>query len=105
MKETKRKTLYCLCWQKSVFMLSVRLCKFILNFTGFYEVREGEIIPVDGLLLEGCSTTEEFLLTGESKFIEKNPGEQVSELLSIYGREWTNRRLKCIVTTDNFIFN
>ncbi|MGI2296225.1 heavy metal translocating P-type ATPase [Paenibacillus sp. GXUN7292] len=41
------------------------------------EVREGEIIPVDGLLLEGCSTVEESLLTGESKFIEKNPGQQV----------------------------
>ena len=40
-------------------------------------VRPGEIIPVDGILLEGTSHVDESLLTGEPLPIEKNKGDEV----------------------------
>jgi Cu+-exporting ATPase len=40
-------------------------------------VRPGETIPVDGVVVEGRSTVDESMLTGESLPVSKSPGEPV----------------------------
>ena len=40
-------------------------------------VRPGEKIPVDGTIIDGASTVDESMLTGESIPVEKHPGDQV----------------------------
>ncbi len=41
------------------------------------QVRPGEKIPVDGVLVSGRSTVDESMLTGESLPVEKGPGDDV----------------------------
>lgn len=41
-------------------------------------VRPGETIPVDGMVLDGGSTVDEAMLTGESLPVEKGPGDPVT---------------------------
>jgi Cu+-exporting ATPase len=41
-------------------------------------VRPGETIPVDGVVLEGSSSVDEAMVTGESLPVEKRAGEQVT---------------------------
>ncbi|GAB4240392.1 MAG: heavy metal translocating P-type ATPase [Stanieria sp.] len=40
-------------------------------------VRPGEKIPVDGEIVEGCSTIDEAMVTGESIPLKKHPGDEV----------------------------
>jgi Cu+-exporting ATPase len=40
-------------------------------------VRPGETIPVDGIVIEGSSSVDESMLTGESLPVEKGPGDTV----------------------------
>src|SRR5690606_11835937 len=40
-------------------------------------VRPGDLIPVDGVIVEGHSTVDESMLTGESIPVEKGPGAPV----------------------------
>lgn len=40
-------------------------------------LRPQEMVPVDGIILEGCSDFNEASLTGESKTIEKGPGDSL----------------------------
>lgn len=40
-------------------------------------VRPGERIPVDGVVVEGRSSIDESMLTGESLPVEKNPGDSI----------------------------
>src|SRR5262249_3397562 len=41
-------------------------------------IRPGERIPVDGVVVEGASTVDESMLTGESVPVEKTPGASVA---------------------------
>ena len=48
-----------------------------LNGGDFIGVSPGEIIPIDGIITSGSSSTNEDFLTGESKPIHKNIGDDV----------------------------
>lgn len=41
-------------------------------------VRPGEVVPADGLVVEGVSSTDESLLTGESRPVGKQPGDSIT---------------------------
>ncbi|EGJ34595.1 MULTISPECIES: heavy metal translocating P-type ATPase [Moorena] len=40
-------------------------------------VRPGETIPVDGIVIEGASSVDEAMVTGESVAVKKQPGDEV----------------------------
>jgi len=40
-------------------------------------VREGEVVPLDGVILDGGSSVDESLLTGESRPVAKSTGDEV----------------------------
>lgn len=40
-------------------------------------IRPGDAVPVDGIVLEGHSEVDEAIVTGESRLIEKKPGDAV----------------------------
>jgi Cu+-exporting ATPase len=40
-------------------------------------VRPGEKIPVDGVVIEGCSTVDESMISGEPIPLEKKPGDRI----------------------------
>lgn len=49
-------------------------------------VRPGEKIPVDGIIFDGNSSVDESMITGESKIVEKNIGDEViGSTLNMYG--------------------
>jgi heavy metal translocating P-type ATPase len=41
-------------------------------------VRPNEAIPLDGIIVEGCSAVDESMLTGEPLPVDREPGEQVT---------------------------
>ncbi|MEN8214552.1 MAG: copper-translocating P-type ATPase, partial [Pseudomonadota bacterium] len=41
-------------------------------------VKPGETIPIDGVVIEGRSSADESMLTGESKSVSKQPGDEVT---------------------------
>jgi Cu+-exporting ATPase len=43
----------------------------------FFVVRPGEKVPVDGRVVDGRSSVDQSMLTGESIPVEKNPGDEV----------------------------
>ncbi|MCY4129178.1 MAG: copper-translocating P-type ATPase [Gammaproteobacteria bacterium] len=50
-----------------------------LELGSVFEVRPGDRIPADGLILEGATTIDEALLTGESTAVAKSVGDMVFE--------------------------
>lgn len=50
----------------------------MLKIGDIIQVRPGESLPVDGEVIEGRSSIDESMLTGESLPVEKNPGDLVT---------------------------
>ncbi len=48
-------------------------------------VREGETVPVDGIVLEGLGTVDESAISGESIPVEKNVGDPVTAVCTLTG--------------------
>ncbi len=57
-------------WAQDRLMTAVELVKK----ENVLEVRPGEKIPLDGVVLKGCSEVDESLVTGESRAVEKTKG-------------------------------
>lgn len=49
----------------------------LINVGDVIRVRPGEKIPVDGVIVEGESSVDESMITGESMFVEKGVGDKV----------------------------
>ncbi|MGA7178092.1 MAG: heavy metal translocating P-type ATPase [Thiobacillaceae bacterium] len=71
----------------------------------FVMVKPGETIPADGLVVEGCSTVDEAMLTGEALPVAKGPGttltggsvNQESSLVMQVGNVGEETRLSAII--------
>lgn len=40
-------------------------------------VHAGQVVPVDGVMIEGAASFDQHMLTGESQLVEKGPGDEV----------------------------
>ena len=61
-------------------------------------VRPGEKVPVDGRILEGTSTLEESMLTGEPLPVDKGPGDRVvGATINQQRRRARLHRLRCAI--------
>ncbi len=49
-----------------------------LRIGEWVQVLPGEQIPIDGILIQGCTTLNESMLTGEALPVEKSPGDRLS---------------------------
>ena len=71
----------------------VRLEVQDVKINDIYILKAGDVIPVDGIIIEGSSAVNESALTGESIPVDKTVGESVSA-----GTINTNGYLKCRAT-------
>lgn len=55
-----------------------RIAAAALNPGDLVRVRPGEAIPADGIVVEGSSKSDEALLTGESRPVNKRPGDTLT---------------------------
>jgi len=56
----------------------IRLTKRLLHYDDIIRIKTGEIVPTDGVVVEGHGTVDESSLTGESVPVAKSPGSSLT---------------------------